>query len=70
MVALEKKKSVSAGGILGALIFLIGVGVLFVNALLGVGIIILALIIGMVGRGKQIIMVCPSCGNKGKAIDI
>lgn len=65
MVATERATSVSGGGIFGAFLFLIGLGVLFANALVGVGIMILAVLIGAFGRSKHVVLVCPRCGSVG-----
>lgn len=63
LVATEESDSVSLAGILGVLIFLFGLGMAFVSALVGIAIMILALIIGAVGTGKHLVMVCPGCGK-------
>lgn len=60
-IPIKKKDSVSAAGIIGALLFILAIPVLFINLLIGVVIIILALIVGTVGRGEHIEMTCPKC---------
>ncbi len=60
-VPIKKKKSVSAGGILGALIFIIAIPVLFVNLLIGLAAMILAVIVGSGTRGGYVEMTCPKC---------
>ena len=60
-IAVKKKKQVSVGGIIGALIFIIAIPVLFFNLLIGIAAIILALIVGTVSRGEYIEMNCPKC---------
>ena len=65
LVAMEKAAKVSGGGIFGALLFLIGLGVMFGNALVGIGLMILAILIGTFGRTKHLVMVCPRCGASG-----
>ena len=57
----EKASSVSAGGLIGALVGLVGVVTLFGNALVGIGLIILGLIMGSVMRSKKLVLICPSC---------
>jgi DNA-directed RNA polymerase subunit RPC12/RpoP len=68
LVTKEKKKAVSIAGIFSALMFLVGIGVAFANIIVGLLIMILAVIIGVVGRGKKTIMVCPKCGAEGRTI--
>ena len=65
LIAVEKKQAVSAGGIFGVLVFLLGLMFLLFNAVVGVLIMILGLIIGTVGRAKKTVMVCPQCGQQG-----
>ena len=60
-IPIKKKQSVSSGGIIGALLFIIALPLLFINLLIGVVVIILALIVGTVGRGEYIEMTCPKC---------
>lgn len=60
-IPIKKKQSVSAGGILGALLFIIAIPLMFFNLLIGIVMIILALILGTVGRGEYIEMTCPKC---------
>jgi len=61
LVAVQKKNQVSAGGIIGVLVFLIALPTLLFNLLLGAVLIILALVIGTVGRGTHVEMYCPKC---------
>lgn len=68
LVTKEKKQAVSIAGIFSVLIFIIGLGVAFANIVIGILIMILALIIGSVGRDKKTIMVCPQCGAEGRTI--
>lgn len=63
-IPVKKKNSVSAGGIIGAAIFLISLPVLFFNLLIGAALIILALVVGSVTRGEHIEMVCPKCRRR------
>src|SRR6266850_3208 len=53
LVPVEKKGSVSAGGIFGAIFFVVGLLVLLFNAVVGVLMMILGVIIGTVGRSKD-----------------
>jgi uncharacterized protein YbaR (Trm112 family) len=57
----EKASSVSAGGLLGALVGLIGLFALFGNALVGIGLIILGVILGTTMRSKKLVLICPAC---------
>lgn len=68
LVATQKKKSLSVAGLIGALLFVIGLITMFVNVVVGILLMILALIISVVGRGSKTIMVCPQCGKKGAAL--
>jgi len=68
-IPIKKKNSVSAGGILGALLFIIALPILFFNLLIGAVIIILALIVGSVSRGEYIEMTCPKCKKVLSKID-
>ena len=61
LVAVQKKNQVSAGGIIGVLVFLLALPMLLFNLLLGAVLMILALLIGTVGRGTHIEMYCPKC---------
>jgi hypothetical protein len=65
LVPVERKKAVSAAGLLGVLIFLFGLMFVFFNPIVGILMMILGVIIGAVGRGKSIQMVCPRCGTQG-----
>jgi predicted RNA-binding Zn-ribbon protein involved in translation (DUF1610 family) len=64
LVAVEKARAVSIGGLLSVIVVIVGVIALAFNVVVGILIIILGLIIGAVGRGKKIVMVCPKCGQQ------
>ena len=64
LVTKEKKQSVSVAGVSSACLFLIGIVLIFFNPLVALIIIILAMIIGIVGRGKKTVLVCPNCGEE------
>src|SRR5262245_34766229 len=68
LVPVQKKKAVSASGLISVVVFLVGLVAIFGNAIVGALIMILALIIGMVGGGKKTVMVCPSCGAEGPTL--
>ena len=68
LIATQKKRSLSVAGIIGALLFIIGLITMFVNVVAGILLMILALVISVVGRGSKTIMVCPQCGKKGAAL--
>jgi len=68
LVPIEKKKAVSLAGVVSVFLFLIGIASAFANVIVGILIMILALIIGAVGRGKKTIMVCPECGEQGRVL--
>jgi uncharacterized protein YbaR (Trm112 family) len=58
-ITIKKKNSVSAGGIIGALLFILAIPVLFFNLFIGIVVIILAIVLGR--RGEHIEMTCPKC---------
>jgi predicted RNA-binding Zn-ribbon protein involved in translation (DUF1610 family) len=69
LIPTQVRKFASAGGCLGALLFVIGlIACLSVVGLVG-GLILMALgiIVGSVG-GKKTVMVCPTCGAYGTTI--
>jgi len=70
MVAITKKDSVSALGIIGVIIFLVGLGSAFANILVGLIIMALGIFVGMAKRGEKLTMTCPSCGNKTNPVSI
>ncbi|ATX79139.1 hypothetical protein Ga0123461_0714 [Mariprofundus aestuarium] len=70
MVAITKKNSVSVLGIIGVLIFLVGLGYAFANFLVGVIIMALGIFVGMAMRGEKLTMTCPSCGNKTNPVSL
>ena len=68
LVAVEKARAVSIGGLLSVIVIIVGVLALAFNVVVGILIIILALVIGAVGRGTKTVMVCPKCGQQGAAL--
>ncbi len=60
-VAVERSSSVSLAGLFGAMIGLVGIVTLFANALLGVGILIVGLLVGGLTRRKRTVLFCPIC---------
>lgn len=64
LLALERSSSVSAAGLAGALIGVVGLLTLFANALLGVAIIIVGLLLGGLTRRKRTVLVCPRCKSE------
>lgn len=67
LVLREVKANVSAAGLFGALLAVIGVVTAFMNAVAGVLMIILGILIGYLGRSRKIEAICPMCSYK-KAI--
>lgn len=67
MVPIQKRKAVSVTGFLGVLVFLAGLICLAFNPVLGVLLIILAVVMGLLG-GKKTVMVCPKCGEQGATV--
>ncbi len=68
LIAVEKKSAVSAGGLLSVVIALFGLYALLLNPVFGVLLLILAVVIGNLGRGKKTVMKCPSCGATGATL--
>ena len=67
-VPTQKTRMITAGGIAGALLFLIGLVVVFINTIVGLMIIILSVIISYSGAGKKTVMVCSKCGKQGRTL--
>ncbi|MCE9552054.1 MAG: DUF4339 domain-containing protein [Planctomycetes bacterium] len=61
LIAREKPVTVSMGGILGFLLFLGGLGTLFVNAILGAIMMMLGVLMSVALRPTQVVMMCPIC---------
>lgn len=61
MIARERTASVSAAGLVGALVGLVGLAIMFANALVGIGIIVIGLLMGGLLRKKKLVLVCPKC---------
>jgi len=68
LVTKEKKSSVSIAGIFSVLMFLVGALVMLANVMVGIIVMVVAIIIGSVGRGTKTVMVCPQCGAEGRTI--
>ena len=60
-VQVTRKDSISAGGCLGALIFLLALPMLLFDMLIGFVMVIVAILIGNAGRGQHVELVCPKC---------
>jgi predicted RNA-binding Zn-ribbon protein involved in translation (DUF1610 family) len=68
LVPVQKTKVVTLGGLVSVVVFLVGLGAIFVNAIVGVLIMILAVVIGYAGGGKKTVMICPNCGFVGPTL--
>jgi hypothetical protein len=68
LIATQKKSSLSIAGLIGVLLFIIGLIAMLINIVAGILLMILALIISVFGRGSKTIMACPQCGKKGVAL--
>lgn len=66
LVTKEEKKSITITGILGVIIFLIGVVFALVNFVIAIVIISFAIFVGRSGNKTISVMVCPSCGKRGR----
>ena len=70
MVAITKKDSVSALGIVGVLIFLVGLASAFANIFVGLAIMALGIFVGMAKRGEKLTMTCPKCGFRTTPVSL
>lgn len=61
----EKTKSVTVAGLLGALVFFAGLATLAVNALWGIILAVVGIVTSFAGRSKRTVMVCTKCGAQG-----
>lgn len=61
MIATQQNARVSAGGIVGALVGLVGIVTMLANLPLGVLVLIAGMLIGSISRRKVLYMICPSC---------
>ena len=68
LIPLQKKRSVSAIGIIGAFVFVIGIVTLFDSPIVGILLIILSIIVGVVSGSRKTVMVCPQCGKEGATL--
>jgi hypothetical protein len=68
MVATQVRKFVSLGGVVGTLLLLFGVVLLVANALvIGFVFMVVGILVGTMG-GKKTVMICPSCGTRGRTL--
>jgi hypothetical protein len=67
LVQAQVRKFASAGGCLGALLFLCGIAALPFGVVPGLVLMGLGVLVGSVG-GKKTVMVCPKCGERGATI--
>jgi predicted RNA-binding Zn-ribbon protein involved in translation (DUF1610 family) len=62
----DVKPKVSAAGLLGAFLAVVGFISAFFNPVIGIGMIAVGIVIGIVGRGKRTEVICPLCGHRHK----
>jgi predicted RNA-binding Zn-ribbon protein involved in translation (DUF1610 family) len=60
----DVKAKVSAAGLLGAFLAVIGVVIAFFNGIWGVSTIIVGILVGYFGRGRRTEALCPMCGYR------
>jgi uncharacterized membrane protein len=60
----QTRPSVSAAGLFGALLAVIGFVVALFNPVVGILLIIVGILIGVFGRGKHTEAICPMCGYR------
>lgn len=65
LIPIQKTNQVSVAGLIGVVAFFFGLLLLFFSPIAGVIVIIVALVVGSVGRGKHTVMTCPQCGKHG-----
>ena len=68
LVTKEEKKSVTITGVLGVIIFLIGIAFALVNFVIAIVIIAFSIFVGRSGNKTISVMVCPACGKQGRKI--
>lgn len=68
LVPIQKKKAVSIAGLIGAMLFVVGLISLLFNYVVAAVLMILGLLISAVGRSNKTVMVCPQCGEKGRVL--
>ncbi len=62
LVAVTKSTGSGVASFIAVVIGIFGIGILFFNIILGILVFIVAILIGMSGRGSETILKCPSCG--------
>lgn len=68
LIPIQKANQVSFAGLVGVVGFFIGLFSMFASILMGAIIMIVALVIGSVGRGTHTVMTCPQCGKRGATL--
>ena len=68
LVAVQRRRLISAGGVIGTVLLLAGFVLAFAHLILGVLIALLGIIIGTVGAGQKTVMVCPQCKKAGPSL--
>ena len=66
MVVVQETNGFSLAGVLAAFLFLVGLATLLAAPVIGLLVIITAVLIGVLGRGKTNYMVCLGCKDKTK----
>ena len=64
MVPVQRTKGFSLPGLFSAGLFLGGLAIMLFNFELGALLALLAILIGIFGRGQDTVMVCPGCGHE------
>jgi hypothetical protein len=67
LVSTQVKKSASLGGVLGAILFVLGVPALAFGIVPGLLLMGFGLLVSQIGA-KKTVMVCPSCGTRGATL--
>ncbi|HXF67950.1 MAG TPA: hypothetical protein VNK67_14790 [Burkholderiales bacterium] len=68
LVAVQKRRSTSAGGLIGTILLLAGLVVALSNVIIGVLIALAGILFGTVGAGHKTVLVCPQCKKTGASL--
>lgn len=68
LVPVTERKSLTFSGVIGVLLFFVGLLTLIGNLIIGVLLIIFGLVISFSAKRKITVMKCPSCGRAGRKL--
>lgn len=64
MAAVQVARQVSVAGIVGGVLFVLGLVLLLAVPALGIGAMVVGVVVGLAGRGSTLRLQCPRCGTK------